>query len=153
VRTGRVFALLAALVAALPAGAAPFQHAEYQIRGFKGPVSLIAGLSGTYELTIVNFGSKSGSLELIIIFIGAIDQTDQVIAPGLDCEVRHDTGINAAVRCTKPVFEPDEELSVIVQGRGQAAGAGKIGAVLNPTRTAEEDDYDNNNSTLAITIR
>ena len=138
---------------AQPAGAAPLKEANLQIDDFYGPATLIAGVSGTYEVQVENSGDGPASLELFIIFTGAIEQTGRIVAPGLDCEVRHDEGINGAVRCTKPVFEPGEQVSVFVQGRGQAAGTGKIGAVLNPHRSAAEADYDDNNETRTVTIQ
>lgn len=155
-RTGPVFALLAGLVIAQPAEAV-FTQADFQIRGFGGPKSLIAGLSGTCEFSVVNNGAVSAPLELFVIFTGAIDQTGQIVAPGLDCEVRHDKGINAAVRCTRPALARFEVANVTVQGRGQAAGTGKVGLVLNPHRSAVEDadgGYDNNNNvTIDVTIQ
>lgn len=152
-RTGPVFALLAGLVIAQPAEAEPIPFVDYEVTTIDGPSLLTAGVSGTYELSVGNAGNQPGSLELFIIFTGAIDQTGRIVAPGFDCEVRHDEGINAAIRCTKPVFEPYAPVKVIFQGRGQAAGAGKIGAVLNPHRSAVEGNYNNNNSTLTVTVQ
>ena len=158
-KTSCLVPLLAALVIAQPAAAAPLQYADFvipqSIQGtlMLGPTILTAGLSGSYEVAVLNDGAQSGALELFIIFTGAIDQTGQIVAPGFDCEVRHDSGINAAIRCTKPVLEPNEYATVIFQGRGQAAGTGKIGVVLNPSRSAVEADYDNNNETLNVTIQ
>lgn len=152
-RTSLVFAILGGLIVAQPAEAAPILWVDYDITTIDGPSSLTAGVSGTYELSVFNAGNQSGSFELFIIFPGAIDQTGQIVAPGFDCEVRHDEGINAAIRCTKPVFEPDTLAKLIFQGRGQAAGTGKIGAVINPHRSAVEGNYNNNNSTLTVTIQ
>ena len=52
-----------------------------------------------------------------------------------------------------PVFEPNEIAAMTVQGRGQAARTGEIGLVLNPGRSVEEADYDNNNFTFEVSIQ
>ena len=151
-RAGLAFVVLGGLIVAQPVGAAPTQWVDYYATTIHGPTSLSAGVSGTYELGVANAGNQPGSLELFIIFTGAVDQTGRIVAPGFDCEVRHDAGINAAIRCTKPVFEPYSPAKVTFQARGQAAGTGKIGAVLNPHRSAVEGNYNNSNSTLTFTI-
>src|ERR1700682_4545090 len=87
--------LLAGLAAAPTAFAAP----ELSVY-INGPEKLQAGLSGTYNVSATNDGDVSAPAEVFIIFAGKLDQTDQVTASGgLDCEVRHDAGINAADRC------------------------------------------------------
>jgi hypothetical protein len=42
--------------------------------------------------------------------------------------------------------------TVVVQGRGQVAGAGILLATLNPSRTVSEASYDNNFKQLNVTI-
>ncbi len=119
----------------------------------KGPGSLQAGLSGTFTVAIRNKGNVAATVELNIIFAGKLDQTGQIVAnAGLACEVGHDTGINAALRCTGGQLGAGESATVLVQGRGQEAGNGMLVATLNASRSVEESNYDNNLKQLNITI-
>lgn len=133
----------------------PLYPADYSAV-MSGPTSLFSGVSGTYNLTVFNSGG-SDSLELIIIFQGETDQTDQVIAPGWDCELREDAGINAAIRCVmaqvNPTPTPGEGYGITFQARGLNIGEGRIDAVLNPSRIVYETDYENNNSGVKIVVK
>lgn len=125
-----------------------------------GPDALQAGLSGTYEVRVgLQIPSKSGitrvPLELHIVFAGTLDQTDRIVTGtfdrterivadgGLECQVGHDVGINAVVRCTGQI-EGERRVSVVVQGRGHAPGVGKLVATVNASRLLAEDLYTNN---------
>ena len=140
--------------ATAPAVAAPAQDADLY-PGYEGPTSLMAGVSGTFRMVVYNRGYTAAPVELFIIFTGAIEQTGRVVAPGMDCEVRQDNGINGAVRCTAPTVGPinDDYVEVTVQGRGQSPGTGKIAFVVNPNQSAVESDYGNNTLTLKVEIQ
>lgn len=133
----------------------PVYLPQLVVAEIKGSSVLQAGLSGTYEVTIWNVGFEVAPVELHIIFAGAIDQTDRIIADsGLDCEIGHDAGINAVVRCTGGQVGRGGIVTVVVQGRGQAAGAGKLVATVNASRSVLERDnkYDDNIKQFNITI-
>ena len=121
--------------------------------GVRGPNSLQAGLSGTFTVGISNRGTVGATVELNIIFAGKLDQTGRIVAgAGLACDVVHDAGINAALRCTGGQLGAGESARVVVQGRGQEAGNGMLVATLNASRSVEESNYDNNLKQLNITI-
>jgi hypothetical protein len=130
--------------------------AELSVARISGPTSLQAGLSGTYEVTIRNDGNVAATVELHIVFAGALDQTGQIVADaGLACEVGHDAGINAAVRCTGGQVEAGGSVTVVVQGRGQTAGEGQLVATINASRSVLEfggGGYDNNLKQFNVTI-
>lgn len=156
-------ALLTLLLLVSPAQAQPVVLADFQSLidspervGGGAPMfsfPMTAGVSSNFVLGVVNGGGTTESLEVYIVFTGQVDQTGQIDAPGFDCEVRHDSGINAAIRCTTPAMPLGEYYSIRFQGRGLAAGTGKIGAVLNPGRTVVESDYDNNNFTVEVSVQ
>ena len=126
---------------------------DFAVGGMTGPATLIPGLSGTFAVTIRNDGNRAGPLELFLIFGGTLDQAGQIRAgAGLACEIRHDAGINAALRCAGGRLEPKEETTIIVQGRGQSAGAGMLVATINPSQSLPEHDYGNNFKQLNVTI-
>ena len=131
--------LLAGLAAAPTAFAAP----ELSVY-INGPEKLQAGLSGTYNVSATNDGDVSAPAEVFIIFAGKLDQTDQVTASGgLDCEVRHDAGINAAVRCTTPQLQAKTGYNIVVHGRGSAPGAGQVVAKINVDQSVQEGGFGN----------
>lgn len=136
----------------------PVAHADQPKPDFvidlvQGPPILKAGLSGTFNIKIRNTGSTPGPLEVFIVFAGKLDQTDQIRADsGMACEVRHDTGINAAVRCTGGPIGPGQTATITVQGRGQSAGQGQLVTTINPSQSLPESSYDNNFSQANVTI-
>ena len=120
----------------------------------EGPQSLQAGLSGTFQVIVRNYGNKTVPVELHIIFAGKLDQTDRVVAEaGLACEVGHDAGINAVVRCIGGQVQGGGAVSVYVQGRGQSAGVGKLVATVNASHSVVEEFYENNLGQYNITIK
>jgi len=130
--------------------------AELSVSSISGPTELSAGLSGTFKVTIENNGSIAAPIELHIIFAGAIDQTDRIVAgAGLACEVLHDAGINAAVRCTGGQIAAGGAQTIIVQGRGQTAGVGKLVATINASGAVQEfgGDPGNNLRQFNVTIK
>lgn len=136
---GGITLLLAGLAAAPAAFAAP----ELSVY-INGPEKLQVGLSGTYNVAATNDGDVSAPAEVFIIFAGKLDQTDQVTASGgLDCEIRHDAGINAAVRCTTPQLPPKTGFSIAVQGRGSAPGTGQLVAKINGDPSLPEGGFGN----------
>jgi hypothetical protein len=129
--------------------------ADLAVLSIAGPTTRQAGLSGTYTVTVKNEGTKAATVELVIVFAGRLDQTGQFVpGPGAGaCEVvRRDAGINAAVRCMGGTLAPGQTTTVVVQGRGQAAGAGTLLATINPSRAVAESDYADNVKQLNITI-
>lgn len=147
-----VFALISG-VTGVGTAAADALKPDFMVRKITGPATLIAGLSGTFTVTITNFGNKSGPIELFLIFAGKLEQTGQIRADaGFSCEVGHDTGINASVRCTGGQLAPNEATTVTIQGRGQNAGKGTLVATINPSQSLPEHDYDNNFRQFNVTI-
>jgi hypothetical protein len=135
--TGVLTLLLAGLAVAPAALAAP----ELSVY-INGPEKLHAGLSGTYNVSATNDGDVSAPAEVFIIFGGKLDQTNQVTASGgLDCEVRHDAGINAAVRCTTPQLQGKTGYNIVVQGRGSEPGAGQLVARINGDQSVPEGGF------------
>jgi hypothetical protein len=64
---------------------------------------------------------------------------------GLACApVGHSAAINAQINCTGAQLAAGETGTVIVQGRGQVAGAGTLVGTLNNSRAVQESSYDNN---------
>ncbi len=128
--------------------------ADLAIVQIAGPGPMTAGLSGTFRVTIENRGGRTAPVELFIIFAGALDQTGQIVpGAGLACEVVHDAGINAAVRCTGGVLGRGQSTTVVVQGRGSAGGIGKMVATINPSQAAQETNFNNNLVQLDVNIR
>jgi hypothetical protein len=126
---------------------------DLTVAGISGPSALKAGLSGAYTVTVKNEGGVAALLELVIVFGGKLDQTGKIVAgAGLSCEVGHDAGINAALRCTGGQLAAGGTTSVVVQGRGQSAGAGMLIATLNASRSVVEANYDNNFRQLNMTV-
>lgn len=126
---------------------------DFLIDLVQGPPILKAGVSGTFNIKIRNAGNAPGPLEVFVVFAGKLDQTDQIRADsGLSCEVRHDKGINAAVRCTGGTIASGQTATIVVQGRGQAAGQGQLVTTINPSHSLPESNYDNNFSQVNVTI-
>jgi hypothetical protein len=127
---------------------------DLAVASMDGPNALQSGLSGTFVVAVKNAGNAAVPLELHIVFGGKLDQTGQIIAgAGLACEVVHDAGINAAVRCTGGQLPRGETTTVTVQGRGQStAGAGMLIATLNASRSVAETTYDNNLEQFNVAI-
>lgn len=126
---------------------------DFVIDLVRGPPILKAGVSGTFNVMIRNTGSTPGPLEVFIVFAGKLDQTDQIRADsGVACEVRHDKGINAAVRCTGGPIAPGATATITVQGRGRSAGQGQLVTTINPGRSLPESNYDNNFMQVNVTI-
>lgn len=131
------------------------QGADLTVVSIKGPGSLQAGLSGTFKITIQNVGTASVTVELAILFAKALDETGQVVpnANGLACASVGTGGpINAQLNCTGGQLAAGETGTVIVQGRGQAAGAGMLIANLNNSRSVQESNYNNNVRQLGVAI-
>ena len=126
---------------------------DFVIDLVQGPPILTPGLSGTFTIKIRNTGSTPGPLEVFFVFAGKLDQTDQVRADsGIACEIRHDAGINAAVRCTGGTIGPGQTATFILQGRGQAAGVGQLVTTINPSHSLPESSYDNNFSQVNVSF-
>ena len=107
-----------------------------------GPEKLQVGLSGTYNVSATNDGDVSAPAEVFIIFAGKLDQTDQVTASGgLDCEVRHDAGFNAAVRCATPQLQPKTGYNIAVQARGSAPGIAQLVAKISGDPSVPEGGF------------
>lgn len=136
---GGMTLLLPGLAAAPAAFAAAPELSVY----INGPEQLAVGLSGTYNVSATNDGDVSAPAEVFIIFAGKLDQTDQVTASGLDCEVRHDAGINATVRCTTPQLQAKTGYNIVVHGRGSAPGAGQVVARINVDQSVKEGGFGN----------
>ncbi len=118
------------------------------------PVKLQAGLSATYIAVVSNYGDVSAPVELYITFAGKLNQTGQIRAGGgMDCEVRHDAGINATIRCTGGRVEPSGTVEVLFQARGDSPGEGKIYAVVDPSHLVPVKNYENNHFQLNFTIK
>ena len=111
-----------------------------------------AGLSTEFNAGVVNRGDTSTSVELIIILAGQLAEPEHIFAGmGFDCEVRHDTGINAAIRCTGQL-EAGFGVNVQFHARGLAPGVGKFIVTANPDRSVPESNFDNNFDQRDITF-
>ena len=110
------------------AGDTAIPHPDLAVTGMDGSPALQSGLSGTFVVTVKNAGNVVAPLELGIVFAGKLDQTGQIIAgASLACDVVHDTGINAAIRCLGGQLPAGGTTTVTVQGRGQpTAGTGML---------------------------
>jgi hypothetical protein len=119
-----------------------------------GPKTLKAGLSGTYQVKLANFSQTDAPVELYVIFAGKLDQTDQIRpAPGYECGLSHDAGINASVRCTgKLPHDSSYTDIVLVQGRGQEPGVGKLLITVDPSHLLPDTRFENNTFQLDVTI-
>lgn len=128
--------------------------ADLMLVSLNGPGSLQAGLSGTYKITVKNSGDAGANVELTILFAKALNQTGQIVpSAGLACApVGHSAAINAQINCTGGQLGAGETGTVIVQGRGQVAGAGTLVGTLNNSRLVQESSYDNNVKQLNVTI-
>jgi len=121
------------------------ERANLTVAEIAGPQRLRIGLSGTYKVTIQNINLQTVPVELHIIFAGKADQTGRIVADGgLACEVGHDAGINAVVRCTGGEIEAGGTVTVVVQARGQAFGIGQLVVTVNASRSVLEESYEDN---------
>jgi hypothetical protein len=83
-------------------------------------------------------------VELFIILGGQLAEPDHIFTGmGFDCEVRHDAGINAAIRCTGQL-EPGFGVNVQFHARGLAPGAGQMIVTANPSRSVPDANFDDN---------
>ena len=131
------------------------QGADLTVVSLSGPGKLKAGVSGTYTITIKNVGKASATVELTILFANALGDAGKVVpsANGLVCaSVGTAAPINAQLNCTGGRLAAGEAGTVIVQGRGQAAGAGSLIGSLNNSRAVPESNYGNNTKRLDVTI-
>ena len=130
------------------------QGADLSFVSLSGPGNLQAGLSGTYKLIIKNAGNVGANVELAILFSKALNQTGQIVpGAGLACgPVGHGAAINDQINCTGGQLAAGETGTVIVQARGQVAGAGTLVGTLNNSRSVQESNYNNNVKQLNVTI-
>jgi hypothetical protein len=110
-----------------------------------GPDALQAGLTGTFSFIIGNVGDAAASVEVTVLFTGALDQSGQVYADsGLNCVVGAGKGkVNATVACSGGQLDPKRSATITVQAIGRAAGTGSVIASINNSRTLAESDYGN----------
>jgi hypothetical protein len=145
--------LLLAGIGAPPASAA----AQFSVTA-NGPATLKVGLSGTYDMSIANFGDVAAPVEVLILFSGNLEQTDQITAGGgFDCAVKPpDAGITSAVRCTVqqlvPTHQGGKSAEIDVHARGTAPGAGHLVVIANPDRSVPENTPEPNIYQLDVTI-
>ena len=133
-------ALLAGRLAAEPALA---MGDMYVTTG--APTELQAGLSAEFSASVTNRGDTASPVELFIILAGKLGQPEHIRAGGgFDCEVRHDTGINAAIRCTGPQLAPGTGIVVIFHARGLAVGRGQLVVTADPDHSVPDANYEDN---------
>lgn len=111
-----------------------------------GPTTLSAGESGSYSFIIGDVGTAGASVEVDILFTGALDQTGQISADsGLSCDSVPSSGkVNTDLHCTGGQLDPQRSATITVQAVGMNPGAGSIIATINNSRSLEELDYGNN---------
>jgi hypothetical protein len=105
-----------------------------------------AGLSNEYNAGVINLGDTATPVELFIILAGQLGEPEHIMTfgeKGFDCEVRHDAGINAAIRCTGQLA-PGASVNVQFHARGLAPGVGKIVVTANPAQSIPDANVDNN---------
>ena len=96
-----------------------------------GPITLSAGMSGTYTASVSNSGDVSAPVELFISFNGQLQQTGFTPSGGFNCEVRNYAGGSSSVHCTVGQFQSKATANIVVQGRGAASGAGQLVVNIN----------------------
>jgi hypothetical protein len=97
-----------------------------------GPTTLPTGQSGIYTVNLSNSGDLGAPAELYISFGGQLLQAGQVTASGgYNCDVINNAGGTTAVRCAVPQFQSKATANIVVQGRGQAPGAGHLTVTMN----------------------
>jgi hypothetical protein len=154
-RTGRLTAAVTFLGAMCCTAFADVLKPDFVIMAISGPTSLPAGLSGTYTVTIQNVGNAPGPLEAHIGFSGVIDQTDQIRAGnGLSCAIEDGTPFNAnqVVHCTGATLQQMDHVTIVVQGRAQTAGEGRVWVQLNYNDITPELYDGGNYSSLPIKV-
>lgn len=119
-----------------------------------GPTSLSAGESGTYTFIIGDVSDVPASVEVNILFAGALTQTGQVSADsGLGCSIGPGGGkTNATVSCNGGQLEPMRSATITVQAIGLSGGAGSVIASINNSRSLNESNYDNNVDRRDVTV-
>ena len=131
----------------------PASAADLTIVRIDGPTNLQAGVSGTYSFIVGNVGKLAGSVEVNILFAGALSQTGQIRADsGLSCDMVP-SKLNANLHCTGGQLDPQRSATVTVQAFGRSPGAGSITASANNSRSLEESDYSNNIGKRDVTIQ
>lgn len=120
----------------------------------EGPKTLQAGLSGTYKVRVANFSETDAPVELYIIFAGKLDQTGQIRpAPGYECALGHDAGINASIRCTGQLPRDSSYTDIVlIQARGQESGVGKLLITVDPSHLLPDTRFENNVYQLDVNI-
>lgn len=110
-----------------------------------GPGALQLGLTGTFSFIIGNIGDATASVEVNLLFTGALAQSGQVYADsGLNCAIGAGNGkVNATVACSGGQLEPKRSATITVQAIGEATGSGSVIASINNSRTLAETDYGN----------
>lgn len=104
-----------------------------------GPTTLMAGMGGTYTVTVSNPGDLSAPVELFVSFNGNLQQTGQPTSSGgFDCTVNNYSGGTTSVHCSVPQFQSKATASITVQGRGSAPGAGQLVVNINSTDPAAQ---------------
>lgn len=118
--------------------------------GITGPTTLRQGISQTYGVAITNEGRDvNGTVALNIIFSGALEpgfQTSFLAEAGLYCERSTATaaGTTGVIRCAGGTLKQGQTATVSFPVRAAKTGPGHIVAEVNPSRTLEESDYDDN---------
>jgi hypothetical protein len=105
-----------------------------------------AGLSNEYNAGVINLGDTATPVELFIILAGQFGEPEHIRIfgeLGFECEVRHDVGISAAIRCTGKL-RPGAAVTVQFPARGLAPGVGKIVVTANPNRSIPDANFDTN---------
>ena len=120
--------------------------ADLTIIRIDGPTSLSAGESGTYTFIVGNVSEVAASVEINILFAGALTQTGQVFADsGLGCSIGSGGGkINATASCNGGQLDPMRSATITVQAVGLSGGTGSVIASINNSRSLSESNYDNN---------
>lgn len=110
-----------------------------------GPDTLSVGLTGTYSFIIGNIGDVAASVEVNLLFAGALEQIGQVSADsGLGCAIGPGSGkVNTNVGCSGGQLDPKRSATITVQAIGRSAGAGSVIASINNSRSLAEADYGN----------
>jgi hypothetical protein len=105
----------------------------------RGPTTLPAGQSGTYDVILSNSGDTGAPAELYVSFVGQLQQTGQVIpSGGYNCDVINNAGGTTAVHCTAGPLQPKATTNIVVQGRGSAPGAGHLTVNINSSDPAAQ---------------
>jgi hypothetical protein len=115
-----------------------------------GPATLRQGISHAYTAEIKNEGSDANAtVALNIIFYGALEpgfQTSFSAEAGLYCERDAATaaGTTGVIKCAGGTLRQGQTATVTFQVRAARTGQGNLVAEINPSRTLEESNYDNN---------